>query len=326
MRLGISLAVILVIGSGTPWAWAQSESKVGKVAARPTGIEVTSPFTDPSKLPPDLAKQFDSRVIEYVEKMLRDYDENNNGLLDKDELAKGRWTTPPEESDTNKDGSLSKQELCLRIAKRFGLEVPVNIAANAADAKPTARKLIAFEFVVIERVAADLAGGKDKAPTAEELLKLEKDGKASVQRYKLAALENVEARLQLGEDAPFVSGRSFGGGRGGFAGGSSAPVQEQVTYNSIGTTITVTAETETDGKVLASINLARSSVAAPPKAPEKAEGQEAGVSANYPRRLQSTVVSTIRIAPGEPALIAAQQSHTGTSPGELWVLVMAKVE
>lgn len=191
----------------------------------------------------------------------------------------------------------------------------------AAADKP-ARKLIAFEFVIIERSGADLADEKNKAPTAAQLLQLEKDSKASVQRLKLTALENVEARLQLGEDAPFISGRTQGAGRGGFGG----TTQESITYSSLGTTITLTAETEPDGKVLASLNLARSTVAAPPKAPEKTEGQDTGVSANYPRRLSGTIVTTVRIAPGEPAVIAAQQTHSGTSPGELWVLVMAKVE
>jgi hypothetical protein len=268
-----------------------------------------------------LEKQFDPRVIDYVEKMLKDYDKNGNGQLDKEEWKVGRWSAPPEESDTDKDGALSKLELCVRIAKRFSLDIPVNAVAvaAAADAKPVPRKLIAFEFVVIERTGSELAGDKDKVPTAAQLLKLEKDGKAgSVQRLKLTALENVEARLQLGENAPLVSGRT----RGNFSGG---PVQESVTYHSVGTTVTLTAETESDGKVLASVNLARSTVAAPPKAPEK-EGQETGVSTTSPRLLNNTIVTTVRIAPGETAVIAGQQTHTGSSPGEMWVLVTAKVE
>jgi Ca2+-binding EF-hand superfamily protein len=67
-----------------------------------------------------LDKRYDSRVIEYVNDMLRERDANKNGILEKSEWT-GRWSTPPEESDTNKDGVLSKDELCARIAKRFGI-------------------------------------------------------------------------------------------------------------------------------------------------------------------------------------------------------------
>lgn len=325
MRFSNSLvlaAILVVTGTTVQATRAQENSAAGKVAASPTAIEVTSPFVSPSRLDPELAKQFDARVIEYVEKMLRDYDANKNGQLDKEELQGGKWATPPEESDSNKDGALSKLELCLRTAKRFGLEVPVAVLTAAADAKPVVRKLIAFEFVIIERSGAELVDGKNKTPTAAQLLQLEKDGKAGqVQRLKLTALENVEARLQLGEDAPFISSRSgAGGARGGFGG------QESVTYNSLGTTLTLTAETEADGKVLASISLARSTVAAPPKAAEKPEGQETGVSANYPRRISNTILTTLRVAPGETAVFAGQQTHTGSSPGEFWVLVSAEVK
>jgi Ca2+-binding EF-hand superfamily protein len=68
-----------------------------------------------------LEQKYDTRVIEYVDRMLRDYDKNSDGFIDNVEWKEGRWSTPPEESDTNKDGRLSKPELCERIAKRFGL-------------------------------------------------------------------------------------------------------------------------------------------------------------------------------------------------------------
>jgi hypothetical protein len=306
----------LVCGNVAREARAQrgAVSKAGTVAARPTGIEVSNPITN-RKLPAPA----DDKIAAFAEALLKRSDSNGNGELDGDEIKK---VSHGEEYDINKDAVVTLDEIVAGLQKRIAGEQPV--AAVVADKTP--RKLIAFEFVVIERTGAELAEEKDKVPTVAQLLKLEKDGKAgSVQRLKLTALENVEARLQLGEEAPFISSRASGGGRGGFAGGAG-PVQESVTYNSLGTTITLTAETETDGKVLASINLARSTVAAPAKAPDKADGQETGVSTNYPRRLQSTVVSTVRITPGETAIVAGQQTHTGGSPGELWVLVTAKIE
>jgi len=42
-------------------------------------------------------------------------------MLERNEWT-GRWSTPAEESDLNKDGILSMEELCIRIAKRFGRE------------------------------------------------------------------------------------------------------------------------------------------------------------------------------------------------------------
>jgi hypothetical protein len=311
MRIWVSL--IWAAAAGSFWASGasaqQEASTLGRVKARPTGIEVTSPLTDLKN---------ETRVIEYVDRMLKDYDTNQDDFIDSTEWKEGRWSTPPEESDSNKDGKLSKGELQERIARRFGF---VSAPAEAADAKPSSRKLIAFEIAVIDRAGVELAGEKNKSPTAAQLLQLEKDGKAQVQRLKLTALENVEARLQLGEDAPFISGRSSrGGGPGG-----GFPITESVTYNSLGTTLLLTAEAEADGKILASLNLARSTVA-PPKAAEKVEGQETGVSGNYPRRLQNTIVTTIRVTPGETAVICGQQTHTGNSPSELWVLVTAKIE
>ena len=51
------------------------------------------------------------RMLEWV---LKSYDKNKDGKLDENEVKQGRWSDPPaEDSDTNKDGSLSKMELSL---------------------------------------------------------------------------------------------------------------------------------------------------------------------------------------------------------------------
>jgi len=50
---------------------------------------------------------------------MKNYDTNNDGKIDKNEIKAGRWSDPPaEESDTNKDGSLSRTELLERYEKR----------------------------------------------------------------------------------------------------------------------------------------------------------------------------------------------------------------
>ncbi|WP_425615308.1 hypothetical protein NA78x_005223 [Anatilimnocola sp. NA78] len=79
-----------------------------------------------------LESRYDTRVLEYVDRMLRDYDKNSDGFVDSNEWKEGKWSTPPEESDTNKDGKLSKAELCERIAKRFGLTAPPGSPASSS--------------------------------------------------------------------------------------------------------------------------------------------------------------------------------------------------
>ena len=86
----------------------------------PKAVGFDVPLSVDSTIP--LEKRYDQRVIEYVDRMLKDYDKNQDGYIDSVEWKEGRWSTPPEESDTNKDNRLSKAELCERIARRFGLQ------------------------------------------------------------------------------------------------------------------------------------------------------------------------------------------------------------
>ena len=67
-----------------------------------------------------LAAKYGERVVNYVNDMLQRYDKNNDSFVDNEEWKSGTWSTKPEESDLNKDNRLSKEELCIRIAKRFG--------------------------------------------------------------------------------------------------------------------------------------------------------------------------------------------------------------
>jgi type II secretory pathway component GspD/PulD (secretin) len=185
--------------------------------------------------------------------------------------------------------------------------------------------LIAFELILIERGPEQLGNETGKPPTADQILALEKQGKlGSVQRLKLVALENTEARLTLGESAPVVTGRSSrgGGGQGGF-GAAGFPISDSITYMDLGTTVVITAKVEKTGGVVASLNVQRTSFA-PQKAAEKVEGQDAPPPAP-PRRLMSTISTAARIATGETAVLCGQQT-TGTSPGEFWVLVKATVQ
>jgi EF hand len=72
-----------------------------------------------------LEARFDPVVVEYVnEKLLKVQDTNKDGNIDKAEwTAAGTWSksNPPENSDLNKDGKLSREELYIRKSKSEGL-------------------------------------------------------------------------------------------------------------------------------------------------------------------------------------------------------------
>lgn len=68
-----------------------------------------------------LESRYTSDIISQVERTLRSYDRNKDSMLDKNEISRGRFTSPPvEQSDINKDGRLSKIELAERYVARSG--------------------------------------------------------------------------------------------------------------------------------------------------------------------------------------------------------------
>jgi Ca2+-binding EF-hand superfamily protein len=63
--------------------------------------------------------KYSDGVMKQVSDTLGRYDRNKDGSLDRDELRKARWgSPPPEQSDTNKDGRLTRDELAKRYASR----------------------------------------------------------------------------------------------------------------------------------------------------------------------------------------------------------------
>jgi Ca2+-binding EF-hand superfamily protein len=64
-------------------------------------------------------EKFSEDTQERVNDVLRRYDKNKDGILDKEEIGAARWGSPkPEDSDTNRDGKLSRTELAMRYVKR----------------------------------------------------------------------------------------------------------------------------------------------------------------------------------------------------------------
>lgn len=60
--------------------------------------------------------QFDRRTLEMVDDMLRRYDRDRSGVLERAEWANGQWRTDPATSDLDNDGRLTRKELAMRLA------------------------------------------------------------------------------------------------------------------------------------------------------------------------------------------------------------------
>lgn len=119
--------------SGSSGSSGGSSSGSGGGAAAPAGIQgfggtptksgppgFNVPLSSSSRGGGSIEQRYSRQVIEYVDRMLADYDRNRDGILDANEISQGRWQNDPRESDLNKDGKLDKNELLERIAKRLG--------------------------------------------------------------------------------------------------------------------------------------------------------------------------------------------------------------
>lgn len=60
----------------------------------------------------------EERDTKEAEDRMRRYDSNKDGMLDAEELKRGRWSDDPLQYDRNRDGKLNKAELAVRYAQR----------------------------------------------------------------------------------------------------------------------------------------------------------------------------------------------------------------
>jgi hypothetical protein len=76
-----------------------------------------SPLTLDGKII-DLEKKYDRRVLDYVNRIMEQYDKNKTGILERNEWAAVSWRSDPRESDLDNDGMLTKAEMAERLANR----------------------------------------------------------------------------------------------------------------------------------------------------------------------------------------------------------------
>lgn len=111
-----------------------------------------------------LLEKYGEGVVAYVSDIMKELDKDNDLSLSKEEAAAHKWKTPIEESDTNKDGEISFEEMCVRIAaSRPDLKVveektvpgaPVIITVSSAGITITSQDLDALDEM--ESIISDL--------------------------------------------------------------------------------------------------------------------------------------------------------------------------
>lgn len=170
-----------------------------------------------------LEQRYEPRVLTYVEDMLRRYDKNNDGYVDSQEWKSGTWSSssPPESSDLNKDNRLSKEELCIRIAKRFGSPSPGSSSsaspAGSSSNGSSSNSPSSGDGEQLRRYAESLLRQYDKNSDG----KLEREEWSSMLSQHHGADTNMDGTITLDELAARLASYA-GTGSGSSAGSSSS--------------------------------------------------------------------------------------------------------
>lgn len=83
------------------------------------GVADFSPSGEERMTVAAMKRKFGDSIMKQVERAISRYDKDKNGLIDRSEQKRSRWTNPSaEDSDTNSDGNLSRLELAYRYKKR----------------------------------------------------------------------------------------------------------------------------------------------------------------------------------------------------------------
>ncbi|MFO0903629.1 MAG: hypothetical protein U0939_11550 [Pirellulales bacterium] len=160
------------------------------------------------------SKKYDQRVVDYVAKMLKDYDSNGDGVLDKAEIEKAPWQSDPRESDANRDGKLDREELNARIAKRFGAASPPPPASTSSGSSSSSSSGGSGDAAKVRMYAEGLLRQND----ANKNGVLDKDEWANVRAIPRDTDANNDGNVTL--DELTIKLAAFG--KEGSSGGSTA--------------------------------------------------------------------------------------------------------
>ncbi len=105
-----------------------------------------------------MEKKYGQKVLARVDDTIGRYDKNGNGRLDPNEVQKARWGSPtPQESDLNKDGSLSRSELANRYLNR---EQERNRSSNRSRSAMNSRTVVLNSTPASRKTSAPKASRK----------------------------------------------------------------------------------------------------------------------------------------------------------------------
>jgi len=134
------------------------------------------------------ASDFEPEMLKKADKLLSSFDRDGSGFLDGDEISRASWKSPPpEESDLNRDGRLSKMEL----AKRFSL---------AQESNPSNKS---NGYLASSEPDSSESRGKFKGPGKHGEFKKGKDRKHNFdRRYDNGATGKAVAKAKANANSP----------------------------------------------------------------------------------------------------------------------------
>jgi len=181
-------------------------------------------FQGPRGLGEDKRKTEDDKLKTYAATLMKQYDSNEDGILEADEWSKMR--ADYQTADLNGDKHLRHDENYVKLR---------SLVEGPAKETPKAGAVIELEVVLAEWFEKDgtLAAAESGKQVAERVAALEKEGKLAVnKRLRMTAYQNLLATMQMGERRARVTGVTSTAGR--FAGGNGPAMQSSISFENIG--------------------------------------------------------------------------------------------
>lgn len=155
----------------------------------------TAKKTDDKRRERDAAK-----IRSYARSLLKQFDKNKNGVLEKEEWSKMRGN--PEESDANQDGKLTVDELVVRLSNYTKAAPPKNVASPSAQPqnrvsrrKTDAEKKRSYRFLTpTERLSESMP-----RKLRESFLTADKDGDGQIAMDEFASFWSKRKAAEFAE-------------------------------------------------------------------------------------------------------------------------------